>query len=80
MKGRLRAGESILLTFETEFECQFLGSVDTLVPASKIKTMAVVEPKRSKGFDVYEMPLFNWTTSITLGIEVTHNTSKQETN
>ena len=43
--------------FQTEFECQFLGSVDTLIPATKIKTMAVVEPKRSGGLDVYELPI-----------------------
>ena len=43
--------------FQTEFECEFLGSVDTLINASKIKTMAVIEPKKSPmGLDVYEMP------------------------
>ena len=43
--------------FQTEFECEFLGSVDTLITSSKIKTMAVVNPKRSPmGLDVYEMP------------------------
>jgi len=42
--------------FQTEFECEFLGSVDTLINASKIKTMAVTSPKRSGGLDVYEMP------------------------
>jgi hypothetical protein len=43
--------------FQTEFECEFLGSVDTLINATKIKTMAVVEPKRSGGLDVYELPI-----------------------
>ena len=43
--------------FQTEFECEFLGSVDTLIKATKIKTMAVVEPKRSGGLDVYELPI-----------------------
>ena len=44
--------------FQTEFECEFLGSVDTLINASKIKTMAVVEPRKSPmGLDVYEMPI-----------------------
>ena len=33
--------------FQTEFECEFLGSIDTLINASKIKSMPVVEPKRS---------------------------------
>ena len=42
--------------FATEFECEFLGSVDTLISASKIKSLPVVEPKRSGGLDVYEMP------------------------
>ena len=43
--------------FQTEFECEFLGSIDTLINASKIKTMAVIEPKKSPmGLDVYEMP------------------------
>ena len=42
--------------FQTEFECEFLGSVDTLITSSKIKTMAVSNPKRSGGLDVYEMP------------------------
>ena len=43
--------------FQTEFECEFLGSVDTLIKATKIKTIAVVEPKRSGGLDVYELPI-----------------------
>ena len=42
--------------FATEFECEFLGSVDTLINASKLKTMAVESPKRSGGLDVYDMP------------------------
>ena len=33
--------------FQTEFECEFLGSVDTLINPSKIKAMAVVDPRRS---------------------------------
>jgi len=45
--------------FQTEFECEFLGSVDTLINASKIKLMPVIEPKRSGGLDVYEMPKKN---------------------
>ena len=43
--------------FQTEFECEFLGSIDTLINASKLKTLTVVDPKRSPGgFDIYEMP------------------------
>ena len=33
--------------FQTEFECEFLGSIDTLISASKLKSMAVVDPKRN---------------------------------
>jgi len=43
--------------FQTEFECEFLGSVDTLINPTKIKSMAVVDPRRSPmGLDVYDMP------------------------
>ena len=42
--------------FSTEFECEFLGSIDTLINSTKIKALPVVEPKRSGGLDVYEMP------------------------
>ena len=54
--------------FQTEFECEFLGSVDTLINASKIKTMPVVEPKRSGGLDVYEMPKKNHIYTITVDV------------
>jgi len=42
--------------FQTEFECEFLGSVDTLINASKIKTMVPIDPHRSGNFDVWEKP------------------------
>ena len=32
--------------FQTEFECEFLGSVDTLINASKLKSMAVVDTEK----------------------------------
>jgi len=58
--------------FQTEFECEFLGSVDTLINASKIKTMPVIEPKRSGGLDVYEMPkkdrLYTMTVDVSRGL------------
>jgi len=54
--------------FQTEFECEFLGSVDTLINASKIKTMPVVEPKRSGGLDVYEMPKKNHLYTMTVDV------------
>ena len=46
--------------FTQEFECEFLGSVDTLISATKLKTLVFEEPiTRSKGLDVYENPKEN---------------------
>ncbi|AMO42904.1 terminase large subunit [Cyanophage S-RIM50] len=41
--------------FKVEFECEFLGSVDTLINPSKLRTMPYVDPiKQSKGLALYE--------------------------
>ena len=41
--------------FKIEFECEFLGSVDTLIAPSKLKSLVYDSPvKRNKGLDVYE--------------------------
>jgi len=41
--------------FKVEFECEFLGSVDTLIAPSKLKVMAYEDPlKQSAGLDVFE--------------------------
>ena len=41
--------------FKIEFECEFLGSVDTLISASKLRSLVYDHPKtRSAGLDVYE--------------------------
>jgi len=43
--------------FRVEFECEFLGSVDTLIAPSKLRSMVYQEPeKRSAGLDVYVDP------------------------
>ena len=43
--------------FTQEFECEFLGSVDTLISAAKLKALVFEEPiARNKGLDVYENP------------------------
>ena len=43
--------------FKVEFECEFLGSVDTLISPSKLRTMVYDNPlQRSAGLDVYEPP------------------------
>ena len=55
--------------FQTEFECEFLGSVDTLINAQKLKTMAVIDPKKSPGgLDVYELPIKGHTYVITVDV------------
>ena len=41
--------------FKVEFECEFLGSVDTLISPSKLRTMPYGDPlKQSKGLAVYK--------------------------
>ena len=43
--------------FRREFDCEFLGSSNTLIAAAKIKTMAFHNPiKSNAGLDVYENP------------------------
>ncbi|AOO15809.1 terminase large subunit [Cyanophage S-RIM12_W1_24_0910] len=41
--------------FKVEFECEFLGSVDTLISPSKLRTMPYVEPiAQNKGLSIYD--------------------------
>jgi len=43
--------------FTQEFECEFLGSVDTLIAASKLKALVFEDPiSQNKGLDIYEKP------------------------
>ena len=43
--------------FRVEFECEFLGSVNTLISAAKLKNLIYDNPiKRNAGLDVYEEP------------------------
>ena len=43
--------------FAIEFECEFLGSVDTLISASKLKSMVFEQPIEQNGkLSVYEKP------------------------
>ena len=42
--------------FKVEFECEFLGSVDTLIAPSKLRTLVYDSPRtRNAGLDVYEL-------------------------
>jgi len=44
--------------FKIEFECEFLGSVDTLISPSKLRTLVYENPiTRSAGLDIYEDPV-----------------------
>lgn len=41
--------------FKVEFECEFLGSVDTLINVSKLRNLVYEDPiKRNKGMDIYQ--------------------------
>ena len=43
--------------FKVEFECEFLGSVNTLINPSKLRNLVYEDPiKRNAGLDVYEHP------------------------
>ena len=43
--------------FNTEFECEFLGSIDTLITPQKLRTMSYKNPTQSNaGIDLYEKP------------------------
>ena len=43
--------------FKVEFECEFLGSVDTLIAPSKLRSMVYEKPRKSNaGLDVYLEP------------------------
>jgi hypothetical protein len=44
--------------FKVEFECEFLGSVDTLIAPSKLRNFVYDSPlKRNAGLDIYENPI-----------------------
>ena len=55
--------------FNTEFECEFLGSIDTLINPSKLRTLAYKTPLQSNaGLDVYKNPEPNHTYLITADV------------
>ena len=44
--------------FKIEFECEFLGSVNTLISPAKLKNLVYEEPlKRNAGLDIFENPI-----------------------
>jgi hypothetical protein len=55
--------------FKVEFECEFLGSVDTLIAPSKLKSLVFGDPiKRNAGLDVYENPKENHDYVVTVDV------------
>jgi hypothetical protein len=55
--------------FKVEFECEFLGSVDTLIAPSKLKSFVYENPIiRNAGLDVYEHPKENHDYLITVDV------------
>ena len=55
--------------FKIEFECEFLGSVNTLINPSKLKTLVYEDPvKRNKGLDIYKSPEENRNYLITVDV------------
>ena len=55
--------------FRVEFECEFLGSVDTLIAPSKLKAMVYENPStQNAGLDVYEQPKDNHDYMITVDV------------
>tara|TARA_Y100000996_G_scaffold268090_1_gene211057 strand:+ start:1 stop:1206 length:1206 start_codon:yes stop_codon:yes gene_type:complete len=57
--------------FQQEFECDFIGSINTLINAAKLKTMPFMEPKDTVGdIQVYDEPIKGHT--YTLVVDVSH--------
>ena len=55
--------------FNTEFECEFLGSIDTLVTPAKLKTLTYRTPIQSNaGLDVYVKPIDKHTYMLTADV------------
>jgi len=55
--------------FNTEFECEFLGSIDTLISTAKLKTLAYRPPLTSNaGLDQYEKPKEDHTYMISVDV------------
>jgi hypothetical protein len=64
--------------FRVEFECEFLGSVDTLIAPSKLRSMVYDDPiKRNAGLDIYENPIsgndYLITVDVARGVEIDYS-------
>ena len=55
--------------FKVEFECEFLGSVDTLINPTKLRSLVYEDPiQKNKGLDIYESPIENRNYIITVDV------------
>ena len=55
--------------FKVEFECEFLGSVDTLISVAKLKTLVYEDPiKSNKGLSIYQEPKADFSYLITVDV------------
>jgi len=55
--------------FKVEFECEFLGSVDTLIAPSKLRSFVYEQPiQRNAGLDIYEEPVPKHDYAITVDV------------
>jgi len=55
--------------FKVEFECEFLGSVNTLINSAKLKNLVYETPiQKNAGFDVYESPIKDHNYLITVDV------------
>ena len=55
--------------FNSEFECEFLGSIDTLISPSKLKVLTYRKPIQSNaGLDLYKKPQENHTYMLTADV------------
>ena len=59
--------------FKVEFECEFLGSVDTLISPSKLRALVYENPQTtSAGLDVYEETKKDHDYVITVDLSLIH--------
>ncbi len=64
--------------FRVEFECEFLGSVDTLINPTVLRNLVYEDPiKKNKGLDVYENPIpeRNYIVTVDVARGVSHDYS-----
>ena len=55
--------------FKIEFECEFLGSVNTLISATKLRNLVYEEPlKKNAGLDIYQEPIKDHNYLITVDV------------